>query len=144
MIKIFQLKEAIKKDLADINRLLPQLSVESSAFSLSDLKNILSQPNLIFLVAKDSERIIGMGLLFLFQKAQGLNATIENVAVDETYRGRGIGKFLMNSLIDEARKKQVSHIDLTSKPQRAAANELYKKLGFEARDTNAYRLKLKA
>lgn len=143
MIKISRLTTANEKDLADINRLIPQLSVKAAMFSLEDLSDILSQPHLIFLIAKDEERIIGMGLLFFFKKSQGLNATIENVVVDDAYRGRGAGKLLMNRLIAQAQEKHVSYIDLTSKPERKTANELYKRLGFELRETNVYRLKLK-
>lgn len=142
MITILQLKTAGAKELADINRLILQLSVEASIFSLEDLKDILCQPNLIFLVAKDGERIIGMGLLFLFKKSQGLNATIENVVIDEQYRGQGVGKRLMDGFFQKAREKKVMQIDLTSKPERKVANEMYKNLGFELRDTNVYRLKL--
>lgn len=142
MITVTQLKTANKKELESINHLIPQLSVEASLFSLRDLKNILNQPHLIFLAVKDKGCIIGMGFLFLFRKSQGLSAAIENVVVDESYRGRGIGKLLTEKLIASAKKKKAEYVDLTSKPERAAANELYKKLGFEIRDTNVYRLKL--
>lgn len=143
MITITQLKTASKKELADINHLLPQLSVEALPFSFGDLKNILSQKNLLFLTARDEGRIIGMGLLFLFRKSQGLSAAIENVVVDESYRGKGIGKLLTEKLIASAKKRKAEYIDLTSKPERTAANNLYKSLGFELRNTNAYRLNLK-
>ena len=33
-------------------------------------------------------------------------------------------------------------LNLTSKPERVAANELYRKMGFERRETNVYSLRI--
>ncbi|MBI3335705.1 MAG: GNAT family N-acetyltransferase [Candidatus Portnoybacteria bacterium] len=142
MIKISQLKKANNETLDDINRLLPQLSEKAKFFSLKELRGIANQKHIVFLAAKDGEHIIGMGLLYMMRKEIGLCATIEDVVVDERYRGKGIGKALMERLITEAKNRKVLHIDLTSRPEREEANEFYKKLGFERRNTNVYRLTL--
>ena len=49
---------------------------------------------------------------------------------------------LMNYAIAQAKVLGIAKIDLTSHPSRDAANRLYQRLGFELRDTNAYRLVL--
>jgi hypothetical protein len=46
-------------------------------------------------------------------------------------------------LIMQAKLRGMSHLDLTSSPSRVAANELYLKLGYEKRETNIYRMKLR-
>jgi ribosomal protein S18 acetylase RimI-like enzyme len=45
-------------------------------------------------------------------------------------------------MIAHARALGCKTIELTSRPTREAANHLYRKLGFEIRDTNVYRFNL--
>ena len=59
------------------------------------------------------------------------------------YRGQGIGRTLLQRIIDFAGNK-LSPIDLrlSSKPSRIEANALHEALGFEKRDTNVYKMSL--
>jgi ribosomal protein S18 acetylase RimI-like enzyme len=75
----------------------------------------------------------------VFSVPTGRRAWIEDVVVDETARGAGVGEALTNAAIEEARRRRVRSIDLTTRPSREAANRLYARLGFEPRDTNVYR-----
>jgi ribosomal protein S18 acetylase RimI-like enzyme len=68
---------------------------------------------------------------------------IEDVVVDVAARGKGLGKDLMLFAIDYVSQKNISTINLTSSPERIAANKLYQKLGFVKRETNVYRLTIK-
>jgi ribosomal protein S18 acetylase RimI-like enzyme len=61
------------------------------------------------------------------------------VVVDVSQRGKGVGRELMRFAIDFARLSGAKSIDLTSRPFRIAANQLYLKMGFEKRETNVYR-----
>ena len=45
-------------------------------------------------------------------------------------------------MVERARQLGAKTVDLTSRPSREAANHLYRKAGFEVRDTNVYRLRL--
>ena len=67
---------------------------------------------------------------------------IEDVVVDGSARGRGVGEALNRAAIDRARAAGATTVDLTSRPSREAANRLYRRLGFEQRTTNVYRLDL--
>lgn len=140
MIKIFRLKNADKKILASLNRLLPQLSEKERPISLRELEKIFEQKNFFLFVAREKEEIVGMASMYITKLISGIDANIDDVVVDEHYRGKGIGKSLMEKLMATAKKKGAAYIDLTSKPQRIAANELYKRLGFKRRDTNVWRL----
>ena len=62
--------------------------------------------------------------------------------VDQSCRGRGYAKSLLGHLITEARRMGATSVNLTSKPERLAANHLYQSLGFKPRQTNVYRLPL--
>jgi len=46
-------------------------------------------------------------------------------------------------MLDRARERGCVTVDLTSRPSREAANRLYVRAGFEARDTNVYRYDLR-
>jgi ribosomal protein S18 acetylase RimI-like enzyme len=72
-----------------------------------------------------------------------LRAWIEDVIVDESMRGQGVGEALTEAMLDEARARGCVTVDLTSRPSREAANRLYQKLGFERRDSNLYRFDLR-
>ena len=67
-------------------------------------------------------------------------AWIEDVVVDGAARGRGVGEELNRFALDLARSLGARTVDLTSRPSREAANRLYQRIGFEARDTNVYRI----
>ena len=86
--------------------------------------------------------IIGSLTLVLFRIPTGLRARIEDVVVDESARGAGVGRALNLAAMERAAAEGARSVDLTSSPAREAANELYLSLGFEQRDTNVYRLEL--
>jgi ribosomal protein S18 acetylase RimI-like enzyme len=53
-----------------------------------------------------------------------------------------VGDLLNRFALDLARSKGAKTVDLTSRPSREAANRLYQRIGFEARETNVYRYDL--
>lgn len=89
---------------------------------------------------RDGERpLLGMLSLIMFEIPTGWRAWIEDVVVDDAARGRGAGKALVNAAVKIARDKGAKSVDLTSRPSREAANRLYRRAGFELRETNVYR-----
>jgi ribosomal protein S18 acetylase RimI-like enzyme len=121
-------------------RLIPQLSSSSPAPSAEVLAEIVDSPATHLLVARDAdERIVGSLTLVLFRIPTGLRAWIEDVVVDGEARGQGVGEALNRYAIDVAAERGARTVDLTSRPSREAANRLYRRLGFEPRETNVYR-----
>ena len=131
--------EVTEELLHGLNRLLPQLSSTASPLTIGDLERIVSSTSCHLLVARNDDDIVGSLTLVIFAIPTGVRAWIEDVVVDEGFRGAGVGEALSIAAIDEARRRGVRSIDLTSRPSREAANALYRKLGFEVRDTNVYR-----
>ena len=90
-------------------------------------------------MASDDGEIVGTLTLVIVPIPTGVRAWIEDVVVDEAARGGGIGEALTVAALDEARRRNVRSLELTSRPSREAANAMYVKLGFVPRETNVYR-----
>ena len=125
--------------VAAVARLVPQLSSSSPPPTAEELREIVESPATIFLVAREGDQILGVLTLVVFRIPTGVRAWIEDVVVDDAARGKGVGEALNKAALDEAARRQAKTVDLTSRPSREAANRLYKRLGFEPRDTNVYR-----
>ncbi len=128
------------EDLLSITRLLTQLHSRPCEMARSHLEAML--PGNRFLVARDLEaggKLIGMAFLACFLTPTGKNGRIEDVVVEEAYRGQKIGLRLMETLLAAAQEEGLSQVNLTSNPRRVAANQLYRRLGFQKIETNVYR-----
>jgi ribosomal protein S18 acetylase RimI-like enzyme len=124
-------------------RLIPQLTTNNPPPSLDDLEALLRDSDSTLMVARsDSGQIIGALSLTVYRVPTGIRSIIEDVIVDISARGQGVGEALMQRAIDLAKEKGARNISLTSNPMRVAANKLYLKMGFEKRETNAYQMKL--
>jgi ribosomal protein S18 acetylase RimI-like enzyme len=123
-------------------RLIPQLSKSSPPPDRSELAEMIASPASDVLIARVDGRIAGTLTLVVFRIPTGVRAWIEDVVVDDAARGHGVGEILNRFALDLARSKGAKTVDLTSRPSREAANRLYQRIGFEARETNVYRYSL--
>ncbi len=123
--------------------LIPQLTDNNPPPSLDNLAALLQDTASTLIVARhDNGRIVGALTLAVYRVPTGIRSVIEDVIVDVTVRGEGIGEALMRRAIELAREKGANNISLTSNPMRKAANKLYLRVGFTKRETNAYQIKL--
>lgn len=120
--------------------LLPQLSRSAVPLDEQALRTLVAWQGNRLLVARVDGTIVGALTLVMFPIPTGLRAWIEDVVVDETARGQGIGAALTVEAVRLARADGARTIDLTSRPSRQAANRLYERLGFQLRDSRVYRL----
>ncbi len=127
--------------LAAFERLIPQLSSSNPPPSRETLSFIARSEASHLLVAVEDGNIYGSMTLVVFTIPTGIRAWIEDVVVDEAARGKGVGALLNQTALDMAKEMGATTVDLTSRPSREAANRLYQRLGFEARETNIYRYK---
>lgn len=88
----------------------------------------ISDPSSITLVSVDNNTITGVASLYIIKKLTRTLGLIEDVAVNENYRGKGIGKKLVEKLIGIAADKKCDKTVLNSSEQNS---EFYKKIGFE-------------
>ena len=127
-------------EVAAFARLIPQLSRSSPPPDERELREIVETPGNVVLVARDGAgTVLGSLTLVTFRIPTGMRAWIEDVVVDGSARGQGVGESLNLAALDRAADAGARTVDLTSRPSREAANRLYQRLGFERRDTNVYR-----
>ncbi|AWA43300.1 MULTISPECIES: GNAT family N-acetyltransferase [Trueperella] len=119
-------------------RLIPQLS-SAQPMDIEQIEQLIAQQAIDLLLYKDEGEIQGMLTLVTFAIPTGVRAWIEDVVVDDAARGKGAGRALVEAACDLATKRGAKTVDLTSRPSREAANRLYQRCGFEARQTNVYR-----
>lgn len=126
-------------DLNNIKELVSQLDPSAVVNEQSLYKAILD--GYISKIEKDGE-IMGMGWIFPRQTLLRRQAVVEDMIVNDKYRGQGLGEKVLRDLIDWAKKQDIEVIELTTNPKRIAANSLYQKVGFKLHPTNHYLLKL--
>jgi ribosomal protein S18 acetylase RimI-like enzyme len=122
-------------------RLVPQLS-QAPPPGEPELTEIVGAPGSTLLVARIEGTIVGALALTIYRIPTGLQARIDDVVVDDSARGKGIGEALSHEAIRLARVAGAKAVSLTSHPSREAANRLYQRLGFSRRETNVYHHKL--
>ena len=132
----------ITEEIADaLSDFIFQLNSDIKAPSRAWLEEVIDSGGTTLFIAEDNG-IKGTLTLVIQKTPTGKKAWIEDVVVDNSSRGKGIGEKLIEHAIKHALESGVLKIDLTSSPERIAANKLYKRLGFQLRDTNVYRLNL--
>lgn len=126
------------KDFDDIYLLLKQLWPDKE-LNKNDLMVIFScgikSQNYLYFCAELNCKVIGFCSL-VFKKSlwqEGCIGHINEIVVDKSHRGKGIGTALLKAAINAANEKGCKRIELDSAFQRAEAHQFYEKSGFEKR-----------
>lgn len=142
---VVEANEVDRRLVEAFERLVPQLSSSSAAPKPEELKELIASPATKLLLACEGAAdgpIVGSLTLAMFRIPTGRRAWIEDVVVETSARGRGIGEALTRAALETARQEGARTVDLTSRPSREGANRLYRRIGFAERDTNVYRFDL--
>lgn len=119
------IKKATLENLEDIFKI--EESVFAHPWSLESLKNLLEDENSVAFVAVDNDIICGYcGVNTILDEGY-----ITNVAVMENYRKQGIGRMLVNALVNFAKDKSLAFLTLEVRKSNTPAINLYSKNGFE-------------
>jgi ribosomal-protein-alanine N-acetyltransferase len=119
-----ELRNMEKGDIPEI------LAIENASFPtpwadyafLSELRNKFA----FYTVAIHDGKVVGYCGLWLFSG----EAHITTIAVHPDWRGQGLGKIFMNTLINNARCHGATTMILEVRPSNSSARILYKSLGF--------------
>ena len=106
--------------------------IERQSFSIPWSENAfeesLGYSHAIFLVAAYQEKIVGYcGMYQVFQEGD-----IINVAVMPEYRKQGVGRCLMEGMIQAALERNILDLTLEVRESNEAAKRLYVSFGFES------------
>ena len=124
-----------------MQRFLDQLTTHPMTLTETMFRQLIDSENShLFFLMKEGQ-IAGMLTVGIYYSPTGGKAWIEDVVVDESFRGQGLSKLLVAHAIEFVKGKQIPLLMLTSNPKRIAANKLYQAMGFGRKETNVYRMK---
>lgn len=143
-MEILELHTLTESQVLDIQALMEELE-PGVTVPAERLVSVVEAPGTHFFAAvEESGRIVGCATLCVYDIPTGRKAWVEDVVVHSSCRGQHLGKRLMEHIIDFARCEMGEiALHLTSRPQRVAANQLYRSLGFQQRETNVYKLEIR-
>lgn len=99
----------------------------SRPWSEESFRTAVDNPDNLYYVAKSGEGVVGyVGIWGMPPEGE-----VCNVAVSPGYRGRHIGKKLMEAGLEQALKKEITRLFLEVRASNTAAKNLYKSLGFQ-------------
>ena len=126
-----------------IGQLLDSLRSVPVTIDEAFLERLLSDDRFNLFVAEDDDRnVMGMLTLTSCPTLAGEKVWVEDVIVDEKFRGKGVGRVLLRAAIDFARNEMKAQaVYLTSNPSRVQARSLYRSEGFEEYETGVFRIK---
>jgi GNAT superfamily N-acetyltransferase len=140
-------REASTGDLTEVLRLYAQPDFDDGkVLSLSEAESIFERiahyPDYKIYVALSGARIVGTFALLIMDNLGHLgapSAIIEDVAVDQEWQGRGIGKIMMQHALHVCNEKGCYKAVLSSNLKREQAHAFYESLNFE-RHGYSYRI----
>ena len=117
-----------KNDYINYTRLI-ESNISQEAYT-DFLDNVLGYFHIVLVIEFDNN-IIGTGTLLIERKMAYGGCTmghIENILIDETFRGKGYGEKLINELLDIAKKNNCYRVDLNCNSE---LEKFYAKNGFD-------------
>ena len=137
--------DAIKQYNAElilpIADMLAQLTGREERFGEEELRAIIENPASQLFIMRDDKQVIGMLTLGRYTSPTGTKTWVEDVVVHKEYRGKDLGRKLINHAIGYCRQHYAPcTLMLTSNPMRVSANALYRSSGFEPKHTNVYKM----
>ncbi|MBQ2917697.1 MAG: GNAT family N-acetyltransferase [Bacteroidales bacterium] len=137
------LKHIDEKMMEQVGLLLRKLDPSAPETTPERWERLLADDSFILFVAEEDGKVTGMLTLTCCATLSRDKYWIEDVIVDESQRGKGIGRALVKAAVSHVREKGFKDtIYLTSNPSRVSARALYRSEGFEGYDTGVFRMKL--
>jgi GNAT superfamily N-acetyltransferase len=130
---------------AALARLFPQLNANLPIPTMERLQRIVDDPAVTLLVAKEGNEVVGTSTVIVYSTPFWIKACLDEVVVDDSARGKGVGEALVKACLDIGRERgaEVAELQSGRGPQRAAAHRLYERMGFKIRETDVFRIDLR-
>lgn len=141
MTRIIELSWHDECYVEPIARLLALLTSSPVKFGEEEFRRMMEDTHTHQFLLLHDDAVAGMLTVGTYFSPTGGKAWIEDVVVDEAFRGYGYGRQLVEHAISFVKSHGIPLLMLTSNPRRVAANGLYQSLGFERKETNVYRMR---
>lgn len=124
-----------------VSELFEQLSPNKKQIELNKILENTNQITLAY--CKENDKIIGIASMCCYKVISGNKGWIEDVVVDKNARGKGIGRKLMEKLLEIAKQKELCEVLLFTEDHRIPAINLYNKLNFQQKESLIFTLEKK-
>ena len=127
------IRDAVPADAPAVARLLDQLGYPTGPAAAASRLERLGIVGDRVLVAEVEGEVVGLAHLQVTPAIERDRpaAKIGALVVDESRRGEGVGKALVEALDDEARARGCGLLFLTTSARRTDAHEFYRRVGLE-------------
>jgi len=106
-------------------------------------EKLINNPTVFCRVMESEGGVIGFASLTTYLvPTKGIVGRIEDVIINKPYQGRGLGRKMMEDLIEIAKKEKLGYLNLTTNSSRVVARNLYESVGFQIAQTDLFWLKL--
>ena len=124
------IRKLLSSDKENLQRLYKKLYPDNPVYDLSN--NVFQAKNLILGIEED-DKLVGFLQGVFFHVSGRAECYINDLIVDDDYRGRGFGKALIHSAEDEFRKMGGSYIFVFTDFEDQADNPVgfYEKCGYQ-------------
>ncbi len=134
-------------DIAEaMGRLRQQLSArhDGSAISREIIEELIESHYHDIIMALDDGKMVGMVIVSTVMATLDRNVYMEDLVVDEAYRGQGIGGQLLEAVKEWGRNHGCRRLEFTSsnRDNKVGARDFYINHGAEIRETDFYRVEL--
>jgi GNAT superfamily N-acetyltransferase len=134
-----EIREAVEADLAPLLALYVQLSADNASTTAvaarPGLAAMLADDRVHLLVAEDNGGVVATATVVIVPNLTHNGqpwAQVENVVVDESVRGTGVGRAIMDECVRRAWEAGCYKVQLQSADHREGAHRFYEGLGFRA------------
>lgn len=126
-----------------VDRIFPQMGPDQKpTWTIQTIEALAKDERDRLFIAAYQENLVGMLTFNLQNRLKGKRGWIHDVIIDEPYRGKGIGKMLVDHAIAYGREQGATQIDLISEDYRKQAHHVYHAAGFESESLFYFELDL--
>ena len=139
-IAILDIKDCLDKKIKErIFKLYKQLNPNKKQLDLSEILN--ANNHVVIVGCFVDNEIVGIASMAYYKVISGNKGWIEDVVVDQNYRGMGIGRKLVKKLLNLAEEQKLTEVLLFTESHRNEAIKLYESLNFDKKESSIYVLK---